>query len=43
MEAANAHAALRAAKEQEHSPPHLWRPPGYDEQDLPAFLKSVAD
>ena len=43
METANAHAARRAAEEQEHLPPHLWRPPGYDEQDLPAFLKSVAD
>ncbi len=43
METANAHAARQAAKAQEHLPPHLWSPPGYDEQDLPAFLKSVAD
>lgn len=43
METANAHAARRAAKEQEHIPPHLWEPPGYDEADVPAFLKSVAN
>lgn len=43
VETANAHAARRAANEQEHIPPHRWEPPGYDEADLPAFLKSVAD
>lgn len=43
METANAHAARQAAKEQEHLPPHLWEPPGYDELELPAFLRSVAD
>lgn len=43
METANAHAARRAAKEQAHVPSHLWESPGYDDEDLPAFLKSVAD
>lgn len=43
METANSHAARRAAKEQEHIPPHLWRSPGYDEQDVPAFLRSITD
>lgn len=43
METANEHAARRAAKEQEHIPSHLWKSPGYDAEDLPAFLRSVAD
>lgn len=40
---ANKRRARAAADEQEHLPPHLWKPPGYDEGDVPAFLKSIAD
>jgi hypothetical protein len=43
MESANARAARRAAEEQAQIPPHLWKPPGYDEEDVVALLKSIAD
>jgi hypothetical protein len=43
METANAHAARRAAEEQAQIPPHLWKALGYDEEDVVALLKSIAD
>jgi hypothetical protein len=43
MATANAHSARRAAEEQAQIPPHLWKPPGYDEKDVVALLKSIAD
>ena len=33
-EAANSYYAQRSAEKREQTPPHLWTPPGYDEEEL---------
>lgn len=41
METANARRARQAAEERERTPLHLWKAPGYDEDDVAAAIKLI--
>jgi len=41
METANAHYARRAAEGREQTPPHRWKAPGYDEEDVAAAIQLI--